>query len=320
MSNLFDKPPQKPKKDHFIWEERHRPATLDDYIGNEDFKEKLEEILKTNQLSHMMLHGDSPGTGKTSAAKLIANSINCDYIYINASDENNIDTVRTKINSFASTTGFSEIKIVILDEADAMTAAAQKALKNTIETYSEHTRFIFTCNNIEKIISPIISRCQVYEILPPSKKDVAFKLKSILDLEKVKYTTDDLGYIVNTFYPDMRKMIGYAQQYCKNGELKLKKDSSVNGNIATKLIDFLQQYNKPSTFNDIRQLVADNDIKHFDDFYQCLYDRLDGYTDEGKKTLIILTIAEYMYQSSMVVNKEITFMACISKILTELKK
>jgi DNA polymerase III delta prime subunit len=319
MNNLFDKPSVNcNKKDHYIWVERYRPSTIDDYIGDEDFKNELKQILKSNQLNHLMLHGQSPGTGKTSAAKLIANIINCDHIYINASDENNVDTVRTKITSFASTVGFNDIKIVILDEADAMTLQAQKALKNTIETYSLHTRFIFTCNHLEKIIDPILSRCDVFEVVPPSKKDVAFRLKHILDSEMVKYSAEDLGYIVNTYYPDMREIINFAQRCSKSGELKIRKCED-NVKVKVRIIELLKKYNAASTFNEIRQLIADNDVKYYEELYQELYDKTVEYAPD-RQALMILTIAEYMFQSNMVVNKEITFMACIARILTELKK
>lgn len=304
---------------HYIWAEKYRPKTLSNYIGNEMFKYELKRIFETGQLTHLMLHGTIPGTGKTTAAKLIAKNINCDYIYINASDENNIETVRTKIKSFASTVGFSDIKIVILDESDALTQAAQAALRNMLETFSATTRFIFTCNYIEKIISPILSRCQVFEIIPPSKKEIAIHLKNILDSENVKYSTEDLGYIVNTFYPDIRKILNYSQQSVVDGSIKINKINVLNLDLNKSIIELLKKYNSNSSFNEIRQLIADNSVKCYENLYQSLYENVNDYATE-KQTIIILIIAEYLYQSSMVVNKEITFMACISKILKELKQ
>ena len=307
------------EKQHHIWAEKYRPVKVDDYIGNETFKNELKKIIETGQLTHLMLHGNIPGTGKTTAAKLIVKSINCDYIYLNCSDTNSVDDVRNKIKSFASTVGFSNIKVVICDESDFLTTNAQAALRNILETFSLNTRFIFTCNYIEKIIPPIISRCQVFEIVPPSKKEIAIHLKSILDNEQIKYTPDDLGYIVNTYYPDIRKIINFSQQSAVNGEMKIHKNNSVITDLKNNVVELIKKYNSPSTFNEIRQLIADNDIKHYEELYQHLYDMINDYAPD-KQTVVILTIAEYMHQSAMVVNKEITFMACIARILKELKK
>ena len=304
---------------HFIWAEKYRPIRIEDYIGNESFKTELKRIIDMGQLPHLMLHGSSPGTGKTSSAKLIVKNIKCDYLYINCSDFNSIDDVRGRIKSFASTTGFNDIKVVICDESDFFSINAQAALRNIIETFSLNTRFIFTCNYIEKIIPAILSRCQIFEIIPPSKKEIGIHLKNILDKENVKYTIEDLGYIVSTYYPDIRKILNFAQQSVVIGEMKIYKENSVITDLKLNVIELIKKYNYPSTFNDIRQLIADNNIKYYEELYQILYDKVDDYAPNNQ-SLIILVIAEYLHQSAMVVNKEITFMACISKILTELKK
>jgi DNA polymerase III delta prime subunit len=313
----FDEPPV--ENDHYIWAEKYRPVKIDDYIGNEAFKTELRNIVSKGQLNHLMLYGNMPGTGKTTAAKLIVKSINCDYIYLNCSDTNGVEDVRNKIKSFASTTGFSDIKVIICDESDFLTTNAQAALRNIIETFSLNCRFIFTCNYIEKIIPPIISRCQVFEIVPPSKKEIAVYLKNILDKELVSFKPEDLGFIVNTYYPDIRKILNFAQQSSIGGEIKIVKSNAVINDIKSLLIENIQNYNNASSFINIRQLVADNSIKQFEELYQCLYDKVDIYAKDNQ-TEVILIISEYLYQSAMVVNKEIVFMACISSILKELKK
>ena len=304
---------------HYIWSEKYRPVSLEDYIGNETLKNELHNIISKGQLNHLMLHGSCPGTGKTTAAKLVVKNIDCDYKYINASDTNGVDLIRDEIKSFAVTTGFNDIKVVILDEADFLTPAAQGALRNVIETFSLNCRFIFTCNYVEKIIDPILSRCQTFEVIPPNKRDVAIHLKSILDKEVIKHTTDDIGYIVNTYYPDIRKIINFSQQCSVDGTMRIIKNNIVSDNLKSSLLTLIKKYNSPSTFNEIRQLVADNGVKHYEELYQHLYDTVTEYAN-GKETSIILTIAEYLYQSAMVVNKEITFMAAVAGILKELKK
>jgi DNA polymerase III delta prime subunit len=303
-----------PEKEHFILAEKYRPTKIEDYIGNDQFKNELKRILETGQLPHLMLHGSSPGTGKTSAAKLIVSNIKCDHLYINASDTNSVDDIRLKVKSFASTIGFSDLKVIILDESDFLTPQAQGALRNIIETFSATTRFIFTCNYLEKITSPILSRCQVFEIIPPSKKEIAVHIKNILEKETIKFVPEDLGYIVNTYYPDIRKMLNFAQQSTVNKVLTIYKKDNVVSDLKNKIIELI----KKCAFMEIRQLIADNNVRCYEELYQCLYDKVGEYAPKNP-AIVILIIAEYMYQSNLVVNKEITFAACIAKIIEELK-
>jgi replication factor C small subunit len=159
-------------KEHTLFTERFRPTDPKDYIGNEVFKASLDQWIKQQDIPHILLYGPA-GTGKTTAAKLIVANLDCDHIYINCSDENGIETIREKVKSFASAATFRALKVVIMDEADFLTINAQAALRNVIETFSKTTRFIFTCNYIERVIDPIQSRTSVFEVLPPSKSEVA---------------------------------------------------------------------------------------------------------------------------------------------------
>ena len=179
------------REDHGLWVERYRPSTMETYIGNEHLKSKVSIYLESGDLPHLLLYGRA-GTGKTTLAKLLVKNIECDYLYINASDENNVDTVRTKVKNFASTIGFKDFKIIILDECDYITPNAQAALRNLMETFSRHCRFILTCNFVERIIDPIQSRCQMFQTTPPSKPDVAKRLVEILEEESVGYELEDL--------------------------------------------------------------------------------------------------------------------------------
>jgi len=318
MDCIFEEEP-KTKNTHSLWVEKYRPDTLDGYIGNAHLKETIQSFLTKKDIPHLMLYGGA-GTGKTTLAKLITKNIPCDLMYINASDENSVENVRTKIKGFASTTGFNPLKVIILDESDFLSVEAQAALRNLMETFSLTTRFILTCNYQEKMIGPIVSRCQTYQINPISKKEVAFHLKSILDKESITYTPDDLGYIVNTYYPDIRKVLNFAQQSVLSNEIKLNKYNVVDSDVKLKIIELLKSSTNPnSTFTEIRQLVADNDIKTFDEYYALLYDKSEEYS-KGKDVTVIMTIAEYLHQSSLVVDKEITFMACIAAVLKSIAK
>ena len=146
-----------------LWVEKYRPTKLVDYVGNEHLKTKVEAFIENNDIPHLLLYGKA-GTGKTTLAKLIVKSIECDYMIINASDERNVDTIRDKVRGFASSMGFKKWKVVVLDEVDYMSYLAQPMLRNIMETFSSHCRFILTCNYVEKVIEPIQSRCQSFQI------------------------------------------------------------------------------------------------------------------------------------------------------------
>ena len=161
-----------------LWVEKYRPQGLEEYVGNEVIKNKIADYIEKGSIQNLLLHGVA-GTGKTTLAKLLVKNIDCDYLYINASDERGIDTIREKIQPFALSMGFNDVKIVILDEADYLTPQAQATLRHTIEACSSTTRFILTCNYLERIISPLQSRCQTFEITPPSKDEVYKKLEKM---------------------------------------------------------------------------------------------------------------------------------------------
>ncbi len=179
---------------HTLFVEKYRPDTIDGYIGNEHFIADLQKWITEGNLPNLLLHG-SPGTGKTTAAKLIVKNIQCDFIYINCSDENGIDTIRETVKQFASAATFQPIKIVILDEADFLTINAQAALRNIIESFSGNTRFIFTCNFVERIIEPLQSRLTLYELSSPPIKQMAKHLASTI--KKIKDIDSQIKQLKN---------------------------------------------------------------------------------------------------------------------------
>ena len=222
-----------------LWVEKYRPDTLEGYIGNDVIVGKMKTYIEGGDIPHLLFYGRA-GTGKTTLAKLIVNSINCDFMILNASDENNVDTVRNKVKSFASTIGFKDIKIVILDEFDYMTPQAQAILRNLMETFSKHCRFILTCNYVEKIIDPIQSRCQTFQIIPPTKKDVAVQISKILTEERIQFELKELVPIVDSSYPDIRKIINTCQLNSSKGILKIDSSSISDADVRVKIIDILK--------------------------------------------------------------------------------
>jgi DNA polymerase III delta prime subunit len=273
--------------------------------------------LESGDLPHLLLYGRA-GTGKTTLAKLLVNNIECDYLYINASDENNVDTVRTKVKNFASTVGFKDMKVIILDECDYITPNAQAALRNLMETFSKHCRFILTCNYVERIIDPIQSRCQSFQIIPPSKTEVAKHLHSILIQENIMDSPEDIKVLVESGYPDIRRVINSAQRNVVKGRLKLDTSSIIQNDYKLKLLKILETQNKKNAFKEIRQLLADNKITDFADLFRLLYDEVDGY-GKGHLAECILIIARYELSDSQVVDKEINVMAMIIEILGVIK-
>jgi len=308
---------EKVNKEHTLWVEKYRPSSLDTYIGNEHLKSKVKVYLESGDLPHLLLFGKA-GTGKTTLAKLLVKNIECDYLYINASDETGVDNVRNKVKSFASTIGFKDLKIIILDECDYISPNAQAALRNVMEIFSKHCRFILTCNYVERIIDPIQSRCQSFQIIPPSKQEVASHLYNILHGEGVDFQIDDIKILVNSGYPDIRRVINSSQRNVVNGKLKLDTTSILQNDYKLKLLKILKTQNKKTAFKDIRQLLADNKITDFADLFRLLYDEVDDW-GKGHVAECILIISRYELSDSQVVDKEINAMAMVIELLGVIK-
>ncbi len=300
-----------------LWVEKYRPDNLDTYIGNEHLKDKVSAYLESGDLPHLLLYGKA-GTGKTTLAKILVKNIECDYLYINASDENSVDVVRDKVKNFASTLGFKDYKIVILDECDYITPNAQAALRNLMETFSKHCRFILTCNFVERIIDPIQSRCQSFQIIPPSKKEVAKHTHDILLKENVMSNMEDLKVLIDSGYPDIRRVINAAQRNVVKGKLKLDITSIIQNDYKLKLLKILKTQDKKNAFKEIRQLLLDTKVTDFADLFRLLYDEVDDW-GKGHVAECILIIARYELSDGQVPDKEINAMAMLIELLGVVK-
>ena len=302
------------KVDNSLWTEAYRPTRLVDYVGNAMLKEKVSGYLENGDIPHLLLYGRA-GTGKTTLAKLIVKSVECDYMIINASDENNVETVRNKVKGFASSMGFKKYKIVILDEFDYMSQNAQAILRNLMETFSQHCRFILTCNYVEKVIDPIQSRCQTFQIIPPTKKDVAVQISKILNSEEVTFQPKDLVPIIDAGYPDIRKIINTCQLNSIKGELKVDTQNLLENDYKIKVLDILKSSDdKRNKYTNMRQAIIDSRVTDFSELFTLLYEKVDEYAPSNTANVII-ALSEGQSKHFNAIDKEIPMAATLIEIL-----
>jgi DNA polymerase III delta prime subunit len=300
------------RKEHTLWTEKYRPTDQENYIGNAIFKESIAKYIRKNDIPNIILHG-VPGTGKTTAAKMIVQNMNCDYLYLNGSDNNGIETVRTTIKDFASAASFKPLKVVILDDCATLTDQAQQGLLNIVESFSKNTRFIFTTNHLDRLIEALKSRCLSFKIEPPSKTDVGVHLMNMLEKESVEAEAKQIGQIVKKYYPDIRKCVSITQECVVDNKLSLD-----FGNISNKsyLNDILQQLKIPTnnSWREVRTILSEANATDFVELFRFLYDNVDEYANDTYEETIF-AIAEAQYQHYFVPDKEINIMNMILKIL-----
>lgn len=299
-----------------MWIEKYRPAVLDDLILSAENRKYIEKF-KDNEIP-TLLFVSSPGTGKTSLAKIIAKDLlKTQYLYINASDENGIDTIRTKVIGFAQTKSLTgAIKVIILDEADGLSPDSQRALRNVMEEYSKHTRFILTANYKHRIIDPLKSRCQLVD-LTFDIKSVVTKVANILDKEKVTYDIDILSKIVKGAYPDIRLTINKVQRSVVDNTLTdgTKQGKPIIGDLFTLITK--GHVLKARQYMIQKQEVFNNDYVRL---LKDIFDHIDEQQlPEENKKLALITVHEHLYKASFVVDQEINAYVClinISRILS----
>lgn len=302
-----------------LWVEKYRPKTLDEMVLSEDNRKYFASV--TDEIPNLLFVG-TPGIGKTTIARIIVQDIlKCQYLYINASDENGIDTIRTKVSNFSQTKSIDgKIKVVILDEADGITVDGQRALRNTMEEYSGYTRFILTANYKHKIIPALQSRTQYFD-LTPNIHQVLNRILTILKKEKVTIPSNEnikLVKIVKDNYPDIRKITNSIQKYCNSGTLTIA-GASNQGDIVSKIDNYLKEKNTLK----LRKYLIENETEFQGDYQNLLKCYLNfiyasEYSDDTKRQAIVV-ISEYLYRDVFVVDKEINAFACFCQLENTLK-
>lgn len=299
-----------------LFVEKYRPKTLDDLIVSENTKKIIRGFGK--DIPHLMFVG-AAGTGKTSLARIIVQDIlKCDYLYINASDENGVDTIRNKVTGFAQTKSLDgELKVIILDESDHISMSGQAILRNLMESYAGNTRFILTGNYQHKIIEALRSRCQSIDIKPDLKNTLG-RCLNILKEEGVEIPDNQkklLVELVKKHFPDLRKCINELQKFSSSGILDIYSKSDTN-----EIVQLILKNIKSKKGLETRKFLIENQELFDNDYESLLKDLLNSvYTsnmDDLIRKSMILTIADYLYKIVFVTDREICAIACLLELET----
>jgi DNA polymerase III delta prime subunit len=309
-------------KDQFLWVEKYRPQTIDECILPETIKETFKNFVASGELP-MFLFAGGAGVGKTTIAKALCAEVGAEYMFINASVENGIDLLRNQIKSFASSVSIeSSTKVVILDEADSLSAQMQTGLRSFIEEFSHNCRFIFTCNFKHKIIEPIHSRCAVIDFKIPSSekpKVAAAFYRRVMDILSQEGVTDVdskvVAKVVETHFPDFRRVLNELQRYSVTGRI----DTGILLNLSGESFKELIGYLKDKDFGNTRKWIAKNSDIETSQLFSLLYDNAVDYLDANSVPKLILILADYQYKAAFVANSELNNIAAMTEIMVGCK-
>ena len=304
--------------DTFLWVEQYRPKTVDECILPKTLKSQLQSYVNKQDISNLILAG-GPGVGKTTAARAMLEQIGATYMFINGSEESGIDVLRTKIKNFASTVSLEGgRKYLILDEADYLNPqSTQPALRGFMEEFHSNCGFILTCNYKNKLIAPLHSRCGVVDFtIPKSEKSSHahqfFKRAiSILKENEIKYNDKVVAELINTHFPDWRRILNELQRYSVSGEI----DAGILVNLSEKSIKELMGMMKKEEFTNVRKWVVDNIDNDPDTLFRAVYDNMYDYLEPSTIPHVVVILGEYQYKNAFVADPEINMVACLTEIM-----
>lgn len=302
----------------FLFVEKYRPRKISDCILPPRIKKDLQAIVTKGEIPNLLFEG-SPGTGKTTAAKALCEEIGIDYLLINSSEERGIDILRNKVTDFASTMSiYGGKKCIILDEADFLTPEAQAAFRGIVERVSQNCTFILTCNYASKLMDAIDSRTSTISFKFSKDEELSLKtkmlkrLRSILENENIGYEDLALVRLIDRYYPDFRKTIGELQRLANSGKITSEIEIT-----PTQSVEQLFKFLKGKEFNKVRKWVAENDDMVTGKLYRVIYDGLYEYLKPSCIPLVVILIAKYQYQHSMVLDPEINMVAFLTELMIE---
>ena len=306
--------------EHLLWTEKYRPKTVADCIIPDRLKLPFQQYVNSKNIPNLLLSGGA-GVGKTTVAKAMCNEIGCDYMILNGSDENGVDTIRVKIKGYASAMSLSGgRKVIILDEADYLTPNAQAILRNSIEDFAGNCSFIFTCNYKNRIIEPLHSRCAVVDFTLKNDEKTAMaagffsRIKGILDEEKVSYDNKVIAELIKKHFPDFRRIINELQRYSQFGDI----DTGILAQIGEASINEIVKYLKNKDFGAIRKWVAMTDIDATT-LYRKLYDNLYEILEPKSIPQAVIILADYQYKQAFVADAEINTVACLTELMVSVE-
>ena len=305
--------------DMFLWVEKYRPKTVAECVLPETLKKQFQDYVDAGEIPNLILTGTA-GVGKTTVARAMCEEIGCDYILINGSTESGIDTLRVKVSGFASSVSLlGGRKVIIIDEADNLTSAAQMGFRGVIEEFAGNCTFIFTCNFINRIMDAIHSRCAIitFKLSGEDKAKMAAlfmkRVSNILETEKVGYDKKVIAELIMKFFPDYRRVLNELQSY--GGTI----DVGILAKKGHAQIDALIGHLKNKDFKSIRQWVGENSDADSTRIMRDIYDRVTEFAKPNSVPLAVVLLGKYQYQAAFVADQEINTMAFLTELLVEVE-